>query len=383
MSRSERHSTASDHRGGWTPDIYFIVLDGYSRSDVMMDNYGFDNRDFLKRLEGRGFFVAHESTSNYCHTPLSLCSTLNFDYLDTLVDLNSRDLLPLSDRIKNNRINEQLRARGYKTVSFTTGFEPTETPDADVHLSPGHQNSAFNDLLIGMTPLWMILQEAHWIDRFAQNRNRTLFILDQLPSITRIPGPTFTFAHIVSPHPPYLFGQDGEDVSPRQFFVKDGKLIVNRRDPFVGTAEYVQQSYRNQAIFLTKRIEATIDQILKQSPEPPVIILQSDHGGFLKFHSEDLEATDLRERMGTLNAILIPGKKYEGLTDQAVSVNTFRIVLNNVFGTKLPLLEPHNYFSTGENALKFIDVTERVHSEKEKQRKYRSPESFLGLTMQF
>jgi hypothetical protein len=37
------------------PDIYYIILDGYARSDVMRELFGFDNSAFLDRLEAKGF----------------------------------------------------------------------------------------------------------------------------------------------------------------------------------------------------------------------------------------------------------------------------------------------------------------------------------------
>jgi hypothetical protein len=367
---------------GWTPDIYFIVLDGYARSDVMKDNYDYDNKPFLDGLRRRGFFVANQSNSNYCQTPLSLSSTLNLDYLDTMIEPGSHDLLPLKYLISHNRFVEQIRARGYKTISFATGFDPTENTEADLYLAPGEGRSAFNDILIDMTPLTLILDDSKWADRFSSSRKRTQFILDRLPSIARMPGPKFTFAHFLCPHPPFLFGENGEDVSPRSFG-PGREMAVKKLDPFIGTPEYVRQGYRKQATYLTKRIERVIDQILSQSAEPPVIVLQSDHGAWLHYHPNDVDATELRERFGTLNAIYIPGKKYEGLTDQAVSVNTFRIVLNNVFGTKLPLLEARNYFSTLWEPLVLIDVTQRMRSDQERTRKFEPPKNYLGLIQQF
>ena len=40
------------------PDIYYIILDGYARSDVMQELFNFDNTGFLERLRHKGFFVA-------------------------------------------------------------------------------------------------------------------------------------------------------------------------------------------------------------------------------------------------------------------------------------------------------------------------------------
>ena len=47
------------------PDIYFIVLDGYGRSDVLKEFYGYDNSDFLRGLKEKGFYVAQDSMANY------------------------------------------------------------------------------------------------------------------------------------------------------------------------------------------------------------------------------------------------------------------------------------------------------------------------------
>ncbi len=37
-------------------DIYFIVLDGYGRSDVLKEFYEYDNSDFLRGLKEKGFY---------------------------------------------------------------------------------------------------------------------------------------------------------------------------------------------------------------------------------------------------------------------------------------------------------------------------------------
>ncbi|GAG01149.1 unnamed protein product, partial [marine sediment metagenome] len=51
-----------------TPDIYYIILDAYTRDDTMRSFYEFDNTPFLETLEDRGFYVARCSQSNYAKT---------------------------------------------------------------------------------------------------------------------------------------------------------------------------------------------------------------------------------------------------------------------------------------------------------------------------
>ena len=108
------------------PDIYYIILDGYARSDVMQELFNFDNSAFLERLRHKGFFVARGSTANYCQTPLSLSSSLNLDYLDDLVKGLGSDQTALHELIARNRLAETLRPLGYSFVTFSTGFEPTD-----------------------------------------------------------------------------------------------------------------------------------------------------------------------------------------------------------------------------------------------------------------
>ena len=373
--------SATVSKRGAKPDIYFIVLDGYARGDVMKDLYGFDNAPFLDRLERRGFFVARQAHSNYCQTRLCLASILNVDYLDEMVHRGSDDLLQVGELINDNVVRKTLRPLGYKFVSFATGFEATDLFLWDQYLLPRPGNPEFSQILLEMTPFDAWLSEFRHEDRYEARRDRTQYVLDRLPDIARMKEPTFTFAHIISPHPPFVFGEHGEDVSPRRILA-NGRYNSLAATGF-GTPEYVRKAYRDQSIFLTERVERTIEQILAQSPEPPVIILQSDHGSWLRYHPDDVEATDLRERFSILNCIYMPDHKVEGLSDHMTSVNTFRVVLNEVIGANLPLLPERNEFSPFHHPLNFMDVTARLHSPAERERKFTYPSEYIGLEQQF
>ena len=116
-----------------------------------------------------------------------------------------------------------------------------------------------------------------------------------------------------------------------------------RRRPFSEPAEFAA-AYRGQAAFITERIEETIAQILARSPEPPIIILQSDHGSELKLDMTDVENTDLKERMSILNAYYFPGQKYKGLYGRISPVNSFRVVLNTYFGANTRVAAGSEFF---------------------------------------
>ena len=108
-----------------------------------------------------------------------------------------------------------------------------------------------------------------------------------------------------------------------------------------------------------------IDKILANSPEPPVIILQSDHGSGSRLDTESIEKSDLHERMSILNAYYLPGHTGPdvGLYQTITPVNSFRVVFNTYLGAKLPLLPDRNYFSTWPAPFRFIDVTTQVQAE--------------------
>ena len=122
------------------------------------------------------------------------------------------------------------------------------------------------------------------------------------------------------------------------------------------------RGYRDQAIYITRRIEQVIDQILARSPEPPLVILQGDHGSGLRLVPESKEKSDLHERMSILNAYYFPDRNYQALYPEITPVNSFRVVLNTYFGAGLKLLPDRNYFSTWSHPLEFMDVTSAIRT---------------------
>jgi hypothetical protein len=213
-------------------------------------------------------------------------------------------------------------------------------------------------MLLDLTPLAPLAPVPQMRDSYTVTRDQTLYVFDKTPQIARWSEPTFTFAHILSPHPPFVFGKNGEDVSQRElpYRLTDGERY---RDWYGDRAAYVT-GYREQAAFLMEKAERMIDQILANSPLPPVIILQSDHGSGLGLSTQSVEQTDLHERMSILNAYYLPEKGREALYESISPVNSFRIVFNTYFAAGLELLPDRSYFSTWDEPYEFIDVTDRV-----------------------
>jgi hypothetical protein len=155
--------------------------------------------------------------------------------------------------------------------------------------------------------------------------------------------------HLLSPHHPFVFGEDGEDVSrtDRPFRFNDGGAGGKRAAPGEVNQEYVE-GYRAQARFLGRRVAETVEKILARSPEPPIIVIQGDHGP-----NSTWPTVDPAERLPILNALYLPGGGERLLYPEISPVNTFRVVLDFYFGERLPLLPDEHYVSSYERPYRF------------------------------
>ena len=79
------------------PDVYYIIPDMFTRSDVLKHVFKMDGDWFVKELEKRGFYVGKKCTANYVFTLLSIAASLNMGYLDPVTDSD------YSDKEKRNK----------------------------------------------------------------------------------------------------------------------------------------------------------------------------------------------------------------------------------------------------------------------------------------
>ena len=101
----------------------------------------------------------------------------------------------------------------------------------------------------------------------------------------------------------------------------------------------------NQTKYLNKKIETLVDDILKNSKTPPVIILQADHGPGMLTDFDSSANTCLRERFSPFAAYYLPGVDPSAIPQDITPVNLFRIVFNEYFDTGLVLLPNRYYYS--------------------------------------
>jgi hypothetical protein len=336
---------------GDLPDIYYIIPDGYARSDVLARLYDLDNSEFLDYLASRGFYIASASHANYDQTALSVSSSLNYDYLDGYArelgsESQNRDVL--YNAISHSRLRQVLEAAGYTIVDVNSGSPITQIKDADYYLTPSRSlliNYFERELLAGSV-IGRVVEN----DLVEQYRARMLNEFELSMNLDWIQSPKFVFIHLLAPHPPFVFAADGAPVEPIEFIMSDGSR-------FPGTREDYIEGYRQQLLFINAQLQAMIEGILSQYETPPVMIIQGDHGPGAYLDWASAADSCILERTAILNAYLIPGVEAGVLYPEITPVNSFRVVLNTILGTNYTLLEDVTYMPPWEKPYDFIEVT--------------------------
>lgn len=320
-----------------TPDIYYIILDSYSRQDELLNRYGIDNSKFIDQLKSTGFYVGDCSLSNYSYTPGSIGSTLNMDYLYNLSNEpeNSRNVGKVYDLLTNNIVRRMLKSAGYKIVSFDTGYNWINWHDSDVYYgNPSFYLTdrffyPFETLLIDTTALRILTKHDLFnikgvksvpIDYIQSHVKKTFNVLDNLKKTTDIVSPKFVYAHILVPHPPFVFNPDGSSNWKNYYDEHTGDISSNV-NAFEGFSNSIQ--------FIDNQMLAVIKEILDRSDPDPIIIVQGDHS---------MHFDPTYNRYPILNAYYFPDQDYSKLYPNISPVNSYRMIFSQYFGLEYPPL---------------------------------------------
>ncbi len=335
-------------------DVYYLVFDRYARADMLQQEFDFDNNIFLASLEQLGFYVGSKSYANYPRTAHSLASSLNLNYLDFLTHQygpRSGNWNPLSELIEKNEVLRFFQDLDYRTIHLGSWWEPTRSNRlADHNVNVGRLGE-FSNALIKTSILYPLGIATGLYDERHLQWQRIHHQFDQLRVVASDPKPTFTFGHFLVPHPPFVFDRDGN------FIPQKSSAARSKRDAYV-----------EQLIFVNAMILKLVEGLRSQSIQP-IIILQADEGPFPEHYLNREEAFDghtaptseLRLKMGILNAYSFPDFEYSLLRPSITPVNSFRIVLNHYFGTKLGPLPDRCFAFPGRFSLyDFVDVTDRL-----------------------
>jgi hypothetical protein len=356
---------AAVHSAAPRPDIYYIILDAYGRNDILQTIYDFDDSSFLNALKARGFYVAEEASSNYIQTMLSLSSSLNMDYIQSLkadgVKIENRaDLISI---LQDSKVRSVLAQNGYQTVSFRNEYKAT-MPNADIYYDDSETGimyplTAFESILIDHTlaRVLTILPAFHkaLIEMpYDTHRHYILSTFARVKEIPSLNGDYFVYTHIIAPHPPFVFDENGVALPHNEpFKLADANQFIkdHSRKAYVA-------GYRQQMQYINTLVLEAVDAILANSKTPPIIIIQGDHGPGAYLHWSSLEKTFPAERFSILNAYYFPDQDYSLLYPSISPINSFRVLLNKYFDGKFGLLPDRHYYSQWSFPFDFKEVTD-------------------------
>jgi hypothetical protein len=313
------------------PDLYWIILDGHARYDVLQSRFGYDNSDFIRQLSEMGFYVPDCSQSNYASTKLSLTSALYGDYIPNIVPQG--EVLP---PLKSSPLNQALEALGYQTIAFENRAAGHFDLKEDILLSRDQGGFGGFNLSGGLSEFEKMMLDTSFL-RFVvdvelipgfnntttqkwelwEHYYQTQYILSELEKIPEIPGPKFVFVHIMVPHSPFIFAPDGS--------------FQPNNNPIEG--------YRANTEFIDAHLPPILRKIIAESNPAPIIVVMGDHGPATR------KSIPKEMRMATLNAYLVDDAAKAQMYPTITPINATRLILNAHFGGEYPLLEDASYYA--------------------------------------
>ncbi len=337
-------------------DIYHIVLDGYPRADVLDQLYGLDNGPFLSALRSRGFCIADSARSNYAQTLLSVVSALTGNYLqgkDQALNEDGAARRHLAHRLTEVMHRRSLVSDGAWTRAFATGYSATEMLDADVYQGPTVSLNEFERALVATTALDALINLVESRYGNVLHRKRVEFTFEHLPVPPDAPPKAFTFAHIIAPHPPFVFAPV-EATAGAVVPLADGDHIVGEGGLSV---EQYRQAYRAQVEAVNERLLTAVDTILTNG-RPSIILVHGDHGpgSLLQWEDAQPDADAAHERFGILLALRMSDGNTTACWPSMSPVNAVRVVENRLYGTRRDTLPDQSFFSTWSRPFEFVEM---------------------------
>lgn len=317
------------------PDIFYLVFDEFAGFEAMRGYWkNADDVDaFAGWLRSQGFYVAEQSHGESINTIFEMARRLNYvNYPEkgSTLDVRFR-------QIADNNAMRFLKEKGYTTIVFdearsSMAYSAKPKIIADINYEDDPSIARKNDgtlfdefgMMVADKTMLRALQRYYNISGSVQRRHQSFifFTTKKLGELEDV-SPKFIYAHLLLPHMPFMFDEDGGYVDPA----------------YHHSWSYYEGNY-NYSMTVARRM---IENILADADpaNPPVIILQSDHGARNQpaNKKDPPPLADYPEEYKTLvlNAILIPNCPDAPLAPDMKPLNAFPIVFNCAFNAGIPL----------------------------------------------
>ncbi len=309
------------------PDIYYFIFDEYERLDVMTSYFHDPDVDqFNAFLKQNNFFVVTNSRVPTINTQTEMSSRLNLQQYN----MNSDVKVTLA-AINNNKVMQVLKSYGYSTAALDMAF-PNIVADYQIDYDPqqvaGMAVDEFRQTFLGETMFNAFLGYFQDTDMSeVKQRELIFYTLNQATSLSTLQSPKFVYAHVLLPHMPFIFDKDGNMLPPQD--------------------NYDWHYYLGQHQYATKLIEELITKLLANANprNPPVIIIQSDHGArnMIRKAKDNilmdgyLENYPIDNAYKNFNAMYLPGIDPSTLSTSMPPIDTMILVLNHYLNAGVKL----------------------------------------------
>jgi hypothetical protein len=233
-----------------------------------------------------------------------------------------------------------LKSQGYKTVVFSEfnfGYPAMPPIEADYSFIYGSEDVTgegvetgllFDDFGVLVAQSSMLrgldLPNRNSLDpMFILHKDMIYFTQERVTNLSDIQSPKFVYVHLLIPHYPFMFNEDGS---------------LNKQESF-----YNWNSYLSNYKFTINYAKKIVDNMMENADpqHPPIIILQSDHGprNMVVESRGGIPLEDFPEDTITniLNAFYLPGCETSDLNQEVNPINTFPIIFNCYFSAGIPL----------------------------------------------
>jgi Sulfatase len=314
----------SIHQGGCDsckkPDIYFFLLDEYTGTAGLKNDFHYDNGWFESILESRHFTTVTGARSPYILTIYAMASMLNMNYMTDTVRQkisNNLDYQFALRAINNNAVCHFLEDKGYNIRNLSPFDLPTSPSSFSETFNPSGVSLLYYKTMYGRIrrdlPFMLRGQRlTAWNEAFNErilSNNRVA--LDEALKPNQVSKPQFTYTHLFMPHAPFGFDSTG-----------------NMNPPAVGkTRAQDCDDYLQYLVYTNKLMTRFLDGLIKNTHGEAVILVASDHG----YRASCSTIPSTAEHSVLLSYYLPAGYENIRNTPGTSNVEAFRLLFDVIF----------------------------------------------------
>jgi hypothetical protein len=337
-------------------NVYYVVLDGYAGSSVLLKYFNYRLEPFLREMDALGYWHASAARTNYVTTYVSLAATLEMDYVVREGSPRYRDrrgFFPnVLAQVPPPRVVRQLTAAGYEFYHWGNAWAPC-APTLTVRcIDEASTDADFAKRIVSAflapTKVPQALYRMHAVSSTNPFPELEL-VVKRLVSRKR---PFFLFVHHISPHPPYRR--------------PDCSSEPGIAGLYGGREEHDRSGYTHSIDCVNEEV-VSLSRTIQASDPNAIVVFQADHGSDF---AVDWDVTGdkwsdaaVDERSGILNLVKVPQPCRDWLRLSLSQINTMRLVMGCLARTAPEYLDDRTYTNYYESNPAFgivHDVTSRL-----------------------